>query len=176
MALGGVFNSAVVQAVMDHAAVGDILIDTFVATFFGSGVSLPTTGATDSFTVQQDAGFLVYYLTGAVFQPVGTVIASPDVFVQVNSQGSGRYLSNNPMHWVSIIGDAKNPLPIPEPKIWMPAAVIQVQLTNTSGGNFAEVSLSMIGTKLFPQKNFQMSDLLRDVASGGLPVAYAYPG
>jgi hypothetical protein len=158
-------QSAIVQRIIDHALAGDVDIDYYSPTQFG--VAVPTTGATDSFVIDGDAAFVVYQLNGSVFQPAGTNIASPDLLVDIKNQGSGRYFSFKPMHWVTMIGTGQNPFQLPEPKILAPTSNVTTTLTNNSGGSFARADLTWVGVKLFMRGNFTLADL-------SLPIDFAY--
>jgi len=159
------FQSAIVARIVDHALAGDVDLDFYSPTQFG--VAVPTTGATDSFVIDADAAYVCYMLNGSVFQPAGTNINAPDLLVDIKNQGSGRYFSFKPMHWVTIIGNAQNPSQLPEPKILAPASNVQTILTNNSGGQYARADLTWVGIKLFMRGNFTLADL-------SLPVDFNY--
>lgn len=158
-------DSATVTLLREHVLNGDVVIVDFFPTAFG--VSLPTTGATDSITIDMDSSFILYYINGNVSQPAGTNIPFPDILVDIKNQGSGRYFSKQPMHWNTMVGNAQNPFFIPEPYLLAGGSNLQIQLTNLSGGSFARVDMTWIGIKARGQQGFNLSDL-------SMPIDFAY--
>lgn len=155
-------QSAVLAQIRAHALAGNIWLQGFEIPLFNT--SLPTTGAADSFVVDGDAAFVVYYINGDVFDPITTYIENPNIMINIQNAGSGQYLSRDPMSWVSTIGTAKNPFVIPEPIILPPSSNVAVSLTNQSGQAYDQVNMVWIGAKLKCRPGFTLDDLSAPVA------------
>lgn len=160
------FQSAMLARIEMHALAGDVDLDYYSPVAF-KNVALPTTGANDSIVIDGDAAFVLYEINGAIFQPAGTYIANPDVLVDIRNAGSGRYFSQSPMHWLTIVGTAQNPFELPEPKLLPAQSQIVINLTNNIGAQQAEVNMTWVGIKLFLRGGFTLEDM-------SLPVDFAY--
>jgi len=162
---GGIPDSAINALIREHVMMGDLAIFDYFPPLFG--VALPTTGATASITIDNDASFILYQINGNVSQPAGTNIPFPDILVDIKNQGSGRYFSNNPMHWNTIVGNAQNPYWLPEPLILAGGSNVQIQLTNLNGAQYARVDMTWGGIKIRGTNGFNERDLMT-------PIDFAY--
>lgn len=159
-------QSAMLARIEAHALAGDVDIDYFSPVLF-KNAALPTTGLSDSVTIDGDAAFVLYCVNGAIEQPAGTFIQFPDILVDVRNAGSGRYFSQSPMHWQTFVGNAQYPFYLPEPKLIAPNSTFTIVLTNNSGGQYAEANMTLVGVKLFMRGGFTLADL-------SVPVDFAY--
>lgn len=150
-------GSAIQEQLKQMALMQECDLDWFDYNIFG--VALPTTGANDSFSISSDSDFLLFQINGSAFQPAGTNIANPDILLDISDDGSERSFSTDPIHWVTIVGNAQNPGTLNEPKLITKKSTITVALTNLSGGAFARVDLAFRGVKIFYTSQFRREDL-----------------
>jgi hypothetical protein len=172
--------SLVQSALMDQLSVlsrcGLIGEIPFMPTAFG--VPLPITGAGDTIVIDGDAAALAFYLNGSVFQPAGTEIDEPDILLQIQDAGSGRYLSREPMHWMTVVGTALRPFIFPSPWLTMPNSNIAITLTNLSGAQYGRVDLTLVCSKIFGRRGFNLGEIGQPteeiLARYQVPAEFAY--
>lgn len=108
------------------------------------------TSTAQTFTVQQDSGFLFTSLSGHVSDPANeNVIADPHLTISIFDQGSGRNLSNRPVHWQNQVGTAQLPFFLPYPKWFSPTSDIQVTYANIDAAQATRIRLTFHGFKIF---------------------------
>src|SRR5262252_238545 len=101
-------QSAMVDAIETARAGGYIKTKFFAYSRTENAVS--TIGVTDQILISNVSDFLLWYITGSVFQPAGTYIPNPDFLVQLQDSNTGWMFSDNPTHWVTMVGTAQNPM------------------------------------------------------------------
>lgn len=148
-------QSALIDQLKVLSRVGLIGQIPYMPTAFG--VPLPTTGAGDTVVIDGDAAALIYYLNGSVFQPAGTNIDEPDILLNIQDAGSGRFLSRDPLHWITIVGSALRPFIFPDPWLVMPNSNIAITLTNLSGAPYGRIDLTLVCSKIIARKGFALS-------------------
>lgn len=119
--------------------------------------SLPagTSGALSSITLQLDSVFAweetVYFLTedaetDGTFQ---SVLLYPEITAQLTNTSSGELMFNRPTPLSSIAGDARRPMINTVPRLIMPKATLQLELSNYSATHdYTNIFVSLIGRKL----------------------------
>lgn len=155
--MNGMGGSAIAELVARLTA--DRLVRTidYAPTAFGTD-ALPTTGATGTLIIDGDADFLLYNINGAAFSAAATYVQFPNITINLRNAGSGRYLSQSPMHWVTIVGSAQYPFYLPEPWFLPKTSNLTITLANLSGSQFTNVSMTFVGYKVFPMNGYDMSD------------------
>jgi len=150
--------SAVEAALQEQVAVGNVKLNffTFNLTFLAAA---PGAITPQSFQISNNMNFLLQYITGAVYQPAGTNIPSPDLLVALQDNSSGWLYSDSPVHWLQTVGNAQFPFILPEPKLIPSNASIQCKLTNNSAVTFARVDLCLMGVQVFTYNGFDIYDL-----------------
>jgi len=127
----------------------DFFIYTFNVTSLAAGAS-----ALQTVTIQTDSQFkwqkmsMFADIAGAVQTDATRVI--PLITMQITDTSSGRLQFNKEIPLGAIAGDGQFPFILPEPKIFLPKATIQISLNNYSAATtYANIFVNLIGTKLF---------------------------
>jgi hypothetical protein len=150
--------SAVEAQLQEQVALGNVKLNffTFNLTFLAVATGTPTPQV---FQISNNMNFLLQYITGAVFQPAGTVIASPDLLLQLSDVSSGWLYSDNPVHWGQTVGTSQLPFILPEPKLIPSNASIQARITNNGAVTLARIDLALQGVQVFTYNGFDIYDL-----------------
>lgn len=150
--------SAVEDALQAQVAQGNVKLNffTFNLSFLAAA---PGNVLPQIFQISNNMNFLLQYITGAVFQPAGTNIPSPDLLLQLADTSSGWLYSDNPVHWLQTVGNAQFPFILPEPKLIPSNASIQAKITNNSATTFARIDLALMGVQVFTFNGFDIYDL-----------------
>ena len=71
-----------------------------------------------SFTIDSDSAFLLTAINGTARDPAAPTVRflAPALTLEILSQGAGRLLANQPLHWDTWVGDAQLPGILPYPK------------------------------------------------------------
>jgi hypothetical protein len=150
--------SAVELALQEEVANGNVKLNffTFNLTFLAAA---PGAVAPQIFQISNNMNFLLQYITGAVFEPAGTNIPSPDLLVQLQDSSSGWLYSDSPVHWLQTVGTAQFPFILPEPKLIPSNASIQLKLTNNTALTFDRIDVCLMGVQVFTYNDFNIYDL-----------------
>lgn len=108
---------------------------------------------TQNIPLNNDSAFLLRALTGTAYSSANTPLVDPDVRIQIMDTSTGRNWQNNPIHWSNMIGDARRPYYLPEPKLIPGGGNIAITLENI-GGVAALIDISLIGYKVFNLQQF----------------------
>lgn len=166
--MNGMGSSAICAVVQERVLQGLLRTVDYTPTAF-DGVALPTSGANDTLVIDSEAAFLCYAVHGAAFSSGPTFAQFPAITVNLRNSGSGRYLSQEPFSWVTMIGNAQYPYYLPEPWFLPATSNLAIALSNFSGSQYANVYMTFIGVKLFPQNGYDISELAAP-GGQGMPV------
>lgn len=150
--------SAVEAALQDQVALGNVKLNffTFNLTFLQAA---PGAVTPQNFQISNNMNFLLQYISGAVFEPAGTNIATPDLLIALQDNSSGWLYSDSPLHWMQTVGDAKFPFILPEPKLIPSNASIQCKLTNNTALTIDRIDVCLQGVQVFTSNGFDIYDL-----------------
>lgn len=150
--------SAVQDELQHQVALGNVKLNffTFKLTFINAA---PGAVAPQSFQISNNINFLLMYINGTVFDPAGTNIPAPDLMINLSDNSTGWLFSDNPVHWMEIVGNAQNPGILPEPKLIPSNASINCAITNRSATTFDTIDLALIGAQVFTYNGFRIEDL-----------------
>lgn len=109
--------------------------------------------ATNSFTIQQEADFLLTKITmfadiGADSQSASTRVI-PLTTIMIQDTGSGRNLMNAAVPIPNIFGEGGLPFILPRQRRFIASSVVSVTLTNFDAVETYNIRLSFIGEKAF---------------------------
>jgi hypothetical protein len=119
----------------------------------------PNLTATDTVQIEADSIFVLQKLAFHAPAVAGTALATdaiglvesqrilPNIGIQIVDTGSGRQLMQSPIPIPSLFGTGQLPFILPNPRLFMPTSVIQVNFTNLDGTNTYSVRLAFIGYK-----------------------------
>ena len=115
---------------------------------------LPAGGTlTNSINIESDSDFAIVSAVGVVTSVNNlTLVAFPAIMADMRDTGSGRVLSNIPMHFTSVFGDAQNPFIFWRAgylKRLRASGTFQVTLQNLDPGNAVNVRLTFHGFKVY---------------------------
>jgi len=103
-----------------------------------------------SFSIGSDAHFALVAISRTVFNVDNTtVVAAPPYLVLIKSSGSGRDLSDAPVHIENMAGTAQLPFVFPVPFVLTAGSQCSVTLTNLDPANARNVRMAFHGFKLF---------------------------
>jgi hypothetical protein len=114
---------------------------------------LAGSSATQSFTIQADADFLLTKM--AFFASIENAAFTdstrpiPNISMLINDTGSGRNLSNIAVPVASIMGSGQLPFILPRQRIFLANATINITLNNFDATEQYNMRLSFIGEKGF---------------------------
>lgn len=113
-----------------------------------SGVS-----QTNSFTIQQEADFLLTKITlqadiAAAGQTESTRVI-PLATIMINDTGSGRNLMSSAVPLANIFGTGGLPFILPRQRLFVASSVVNITLTNFGAADTYNIRLSFIGEKAF---------------------------
>jgi len=123
---------------------------TYEVDFFGLASAV---SATSSFTVQQEADFMLSKITmtadvaGAAITDATRPI--PLCTIMINDTGSGRNLMASAVPLGNIFGSGSLPFILPRQRLFVASSVVNVTLTNYSAATTYDIRLSFIGEKAF---------------------------
>lgn len=108
---------------------------------------------TNSFTIQQEADFLLTKITlqadiGAAGQTESTRVI-PLATIMINDTGSGRNLMSSAVPLANIFGTGGLPFILPRQRLFVASSVVNITLTNFGAANTYNIRLSFIGEKAF---------------------------
>lgn len=108
---------------------------------------------TNSFTVQQEADFLLTKINMTVdvaaASYVNAAVPVPLVTIMVNDTGSGRNLMSSAVPLPSIFGNGGLPFILPRQRLFVASSVVNITLTNYDAATAYNIRLSFIGEKAF---------------------------
>lgn len=113
----------------------------------------PAGSSTSSFTIQQEADFLLTKITmvadiaGAAFTESTRPI--PLATIMVNDTGSGRNLMSSAVPLPNIFGAGGLPFILPRQRLFVASSVVNITLTNYDAAVTYNIRLSFIGEKAF---------------------------
>ena len=109
--------------------------------------------ATSSFTIQQEADFLLTKINMTPDIAAGAYDVSsipvPLVTIMINDTGSGRNLMSSAVPLHSIFGEAGLPFILPRQRLFVASSVVNITLTNYDAATTYNIRLSFIGEKAF---------------------------
>lgn len=108
---------------------------------------------TNSFTIQQEADFLLTKITlqadiAAAGQTESTRVI-PLATIMINDTGSGRNLMSSAVPLANIFGTGGLPFILPRQRLFVASSVVNITLTNFGAANTYNIRLSFIGEKAF---------------------------
>lgn len=113
----------------------------------------PAASQTSSFTVQQEADFL---LTKINMTPDIAAAAYTDstrpvplVTITINDTGSGRNLMSSAVPLPALFGSGGLPFILPRQRLFVASSVVNITLTNYDAATTYNIRLSFIGEKAF---------------------------
>jgi hypothetical protein len=113
----------------------------------------PGASITNSFTVQQEAYFLLTKLTMMVDEAGASITNNtrpvPLVTMTINDTGSGRNLMASAVPLANLFGQGGLPFILPRQRIFVPSSVVNITLSNYSVADTYNIRLSFIGEKGF---------------------------
>lgn len=111
------------------------------------------TSQTSSFTIQQEADFLLtkINMTPDIAAAAYTQSAAPVplVTIMVNDTGSGRNLMSSAVPLPNLFGNAGLPFILPRQRLFVASSVVNITLTNYDAATAYNIRLSFIGEKAF---------------------------
>lgn len=109
------------------------------------------TTVTRSFTVENDADWLMRAITGTARDPnaVTTVFLTPAITIQIQSTGSGRNAFNRATDWRNVVGIAQDVYTLPLSKWFNANSTVDITLANLSAAQDYDVRLAFHGFKMF---------------------------
>lgn len=148
----------------------DKVVDFYSLGFnFVGGNQIPASGSQPvSVTLNTDSHFAVLWIAGFASQGgnIVTAVPAPPLTLQIQDGGSGRLLSNTPVHWMTQTGVQGLPYPVGgyggAPKLFAAGSTIVITVNNLDTANAYNAWLTLSGFKIF--------GINRDgSSSGGLP-------
>jgi hypothetical protein len=119
-----------------------------VAAGAGTSVSSPLQIQADSEFSWEKATFYAFP-TGFTENAFNDTLI-PELTVNIQDTGSGRYYMNNPVPVSAIFGTGKLPYILPFPQRFLPNALINFTVANLSAAQaYTNVSLNLIGRKIY---------------------------
>jgi hypothetical protein len=113
----------------------------------------PAGSSTQSFTVQQEADFLLTKITMtpdiAAAAYVNAAVPVPLVTIMINDTGSGRNLMSSAVPLPSIFGNGGLPFILPRQRLFVASSVVNITLTNYDAATTYNIRLAFIGEKAF---------------------------
>lgn len=108
---------------------------------------------TSSFTIQQEADFLLTKITmladiAAAAETAATRIV-PLATIMINDTGSGRNLMSSAVPLPNIFGEGGLPFILPRQRLFVASSVVNITLTNFAAASNYNIRLSFIGEKAF---------------------------
>lgn len=106
--------------------------------------------ATQRIQISSDADFLMTQITGDVRADDDTeaIIANPAILLQLTTSGQ-RDLSDRPIRWEALVGTAKEPYILPQPKLLPENSVLEVKATQGGVAASRVVRIYFHGWKIF---------------------------
>lgn len=108
---------------------------------------------TNSFTVQQEADFLLTKITMtpdiAAAAYVNAAVPVPLVTIMINDTGSGRNLMSSAVPLPCIFGSGGLPFILPRQRLFVASSVVNITLTNYDAATTYNIRLAFIGEKAF---------------------------
>lgn len=152
-------NSAIQSYLQELVAAGTVqaIPYTYTAAYYTSGsnnnLAAGTLNSPVNINVQADADFLVlnqtYRANTANAAVTVSSLVSPNALVSISDTGSGMTWMDQAVPVTSIFGDGKQPFILPEPKLLMAKATIQVLVSNIDAAAGMNIWLSFNGVKLY---------------------------
>lgn len=110
---------------------------------------------TVNLTLEANSEFELHYMMGSTDQDQvqSTTVAAqyPNNFTcQITDQSSGRQLSTAKVPQRILFGPANRNLPMIRPVVFPPNAVLQFDMTNLVSGSTTNVTVGLVGYKIFP--------------------------
>ena len=109
--------------------------------------------ATSSFTIQQEADFLLTKVTMVADLAAAAQTESarviPLVTLLINDTGSGRNLMSSAVPLPNLFGTGGLPFILPRQRLFVASSVVNITLTNFSAATTYNIKLSFIGEKAF---------------------------
>ena len=109
--------------------------------------------ATSSFTIQQEADFLLTKVTMVTDLAAAAQTESarviPLVTLLINDTGSGRNLMSSAVPLPNLFGTGGLPFILPRQRLFVASSVVNITLTNFSAATTYNIKLSFIGEKAF---------------------------
>lgn len=111
------------------------------------------TSQTSSFTIQQEADFLLTKINmspniaAAAYTQSATPV--PLVTIMINDTGSGRNLMSSAVPLPNLFGSAGLPFILPRQRLFVASSVVNITLTNYDAAAAYNIRLSFIGEKAF---------------------------
>lgn len=100
--------------------------------------------------IQADSDFVLTFMSGDVLNAAGsTVLASPNVLVQVTDTGSGKTFYNEPTLFGLVTGRSGFPYLLPTPRLINPNTNLKVDVTNNTGAATAGIFVSFQGARIY---------------------------
>lgn len=135
----------------------DIMKQYFAFDFFTYEVDFSNVvssgSASASFTVQQEADFLLSKITMTADIAGASITESsrpvPLCTIMINDTGSGRNLMASAVPLGNIFGSGGLPFILPRQRLFVASSVVNITLTNYSASTDYNVRLSFIGEKAF---------------------------
>lgn len=113
----------------------------------------PAGSQTSSFTIQQEADFLLtkINMTADIAHAAYTQSATPIplVTIMVNDTGSGRNLMSSAVPLPALFGSGGLPFILPRQRLFVASSVVNITLTNYDAATTYNIRLSFIGEKAF---------------------------
>lgn len=113
----------------------------------------PGGSLTNSFTVQQEADFLLTKITMIADIAAAAQMASTRVIplatIMINDTASGRNLMSSAVPLPNIFGEGGLPFILPRQRLFVASSVVNVTLTNFDAAATYNIKLSFIGEKAF---------------------------
>ncbi len=151
-------RSAVREALEEQVSMGNVKLNFFIAKVQFETVGAGAFNPAPSFQIANNMDFLLEYINGSTFDG-NTLIAAPDLTINLTNNSTGWIFSDAPMTWVELVGTAQNPFILPEPKLIPGNSTIKVNLVNRSATSFDFVDISFVGCQIFTFNNFTIDDL-----------------
>lgn len=105
--------------------------------------------ASANLTMESNSEFELHYLMASCSADADTDFMPNNFTAQLTDQSTGRVMSNGKVPQRCMFGPANSGLRQIRPVVFPPSAVIQADVTDTSGG-VNVVTFSLIGYKLYP--------------------------
>ncbi len=103
--------------------------------------------------IQADSAFEIIKLTGAADVAGAAQTSStrviPNALILITDTGSGRQLMSAAVPFGALFGDGNLPFILPRPKIIAPRSTLQITITSFEAANTNNISINLIGNKIF---------------------------
>ncbi len=151
---------SILKSMIDEAArARRVLLDSF--TYVANWVNLGALGQVQvNIPISADSDFLWMESSGTVMTAANVLDPAPDMTLQFTDTGSGRNLQDNPVHWLTVVGNGAWPYILPEPKLLIGNGALAITLTDLANVAKARIHLSLIGVKVFYIKGYDRGQLL----------------